>query len=180
MAYRGEHYKGSIVHNFGGFDKPEICANCIRWSKRDGCAVKKRYSPAGRCNVFQFAKYANYRLDGRGGVEYNDEYLAYLEKKRAKKPEVHVSYIEELEELDFDVANDNEADCDEVVADEFEVLEDAGVEYIDKRPVGGALWVVGGRELADLVQGLSDFGLSFHFAKGGGRATGKRPGWWSK
>ena len=180
MAYRGKHYKGSIVHRFGGYDKPEICATCVRWSNNGGCSVERSHSPADRCKLFQFAKYANYRLDGHGGVEYNDEYLAYLERRRAKKPKVSISYIEKSEVPKANAAIEADEEADAVYADEFEVLENAGIEYVDKRPMGGALWVIGGKELENTVQGMSEFGLNFTFKSTGGKATGGRPAWWSK
>ena len=59
-------------------------------------------------------------------------------------------------------------------------LEAAGVEYVDKRDNGGALWVIGGEELGDLLRGLSQYGFGFRYKESGGKATGGKPGWWSK
>lgn len=58
-----------------------------------------------------------------------------------------------------------------------QTLVQAGFEVIDKRPQGGALWVVcdqeRGKSLAALVNGVK-----FIFAPNGGRATRKRPAWY--
>jgi predicted phosphoribosyltransferase len=55
-----------------------------------------------------------------------------------------------------------------------------GVEAIDRRAAGGALWAVGGAELAELMARLGEQGFRFKLAEKGGRATGHRPAWWIK
>lgn len=206
MSYGNRHYRGSIVHSFGGYDKPEICVNCIRWrkkgkngkkSKTGFCSIDRNSSksPTYRCSAFSFAKYANYRLDGHGGVEFNSEYHAYLERKRQEKPEVRISYIDidksasdeersagDKSYLDVEgtAGNDFFEDGLESFEDEFEALEHWEIEYIDKRGNGGALWVIGDMGLKDLLQDFSIFGLRFHFKQGGGKATNGRDAWWSK
>jgi len=47
-------------------------------------------------------------------------------------------------------------------------LRGQGLEIIDNRPSGGALWVVGGLELMQLLKQIGDQGVSFKFAPGGG------------
>lgn len=64
--------------------------------------------------------------------------------------------------------------------DVVELLRLRKLEVIDKRPAGGALWVVGGWELSELLGGLKARGLAFHFAKNGGRASKNRPAWFAK
>jgi hypothetical protein len=54
------------------------------------------------------------------------------------------------------------------------------VEVIDKRRAGGALWVVGGPELAALMDRLAARGFRFSYSKDGGRASKHRPAWWIK
>jgi hypothetical protein len=63
-----------------------------------------------------------------------------------------------------------------------QVCEDHGLEVIDRRDVpGGSLWVVGPREVAQpLFRMFSAEGVSFAFVPGGSRATGRRPGWFTK
>ncbi|ACV21353.1 Uncharacterised protein [Slackia heliotrinireducens] len=172
MAYQHDYYRGSIVHHFGGYNQQEICANCVRWKKKGGCAARTRFaSPIGHCDLFQFKKYANYRLDGHGGVEYTPEYQEYLEKKKEKSkkkaPKVKKSKLPKQKP-----EKKNKGPLD--------VLKAANLEYIDKRDVGGALWVVGGKEIGSELSKLSRYGLSFHYKKGGGKTTGGRSAWWSK
>jgi len=68
-------------------------------------------------------------------------------------------------------------------ADEFDLeacLRERGCEFIDKRSNGGALWVIGGQELAPMMTGLENKGIRFTFAPSGGRATRDRAAWWTK
>ncbi|HEY3110663.1 MAG TPA: DNA topoisomerase, partial [Chloroflexota bacterium] len=64
--------------------------------------------------------------------------------------------------------------------DLLQLLAAEGVEAIDRRAAGGALWVVGGPELGELMAQLAARDVRFKFAQGGGRATSHRPGWWIK
>lgn len=61
-----------------------------------------------------------------------------------------------------------------------QVLQALGLEVIDKRGPGGALWVVGGANLRELMHGLNRLGFAFVFKTEGGRASGRRPAWWTK
>jgi superfamily I DNA/RNA helicase len=58
-------------------------------------------------------------------------------------------------------------------------LASLGLEVVDKRSRGGALWVVGGTELANEMWKLKRAsGAEFAFVAAGGRSTGKRPAWY--
>lgn len=59
-------------------------------------------------------------------------------------------------------------------------LHQQGFTVVDKRPSGGALWVVGGEELKPVMSVLRSKGIDFSFAPKGGRATQHRPGWYTK
>lgn len=60
-------------------------------------------------------------------------------------------------------------------------LKSKGLETVDKRPQGGALWVVGGREeLASLMAELAKKGHRFVFTANGGRASKHRPSWYMR
>lgn len=48
---------------------------------------------------------------------------------------------------------------------------------IDKRPFGGALWVVGGWELKETLGTWNDQGIYFRFAKNGSQSTKRKPAW---
>lgn len=58
------------------------------------------------------------------------------------------------------------------------LLNQRRVDYVDKRPIGGALWILGGSELASLMSDLAKVGYRFTFSPSGGRVTKHRPGWW--
>ena len=55
-----------------------------------------------------------------------------------------------------------------------------GLEYVDKRDSGGALWIIGGRKLAATVLELRDSGFTLTFKDGGGRSSSYRDAWWYK
>jgi hypothetical protein len=60
-----------------------------------------------------------------------------------------------------------------------QALRECGLEVIDKRLMGGALWVVGGPELGEFMRKLNKIGFAFVFKAGGGRASGRRSAWWT-
>lgn len=60
-------------------------------------------------------------------------------------------------------------------------LENKGLEVIDKREQGGALWVIGGKELDPIIKETRKaFGALWTFSQNGGRATGNRTSWFTK
>jgi hypothetical protein len=62
-----------------------------------------------------------------------------------------------------------------------ELLRSRGLEVIDRRKSGGALWVVGGPELTDTMVEINALGIATFVPAASGRsATGNRPGWFTK
>ena len=59
------------------------------------------------------------------------------------------------------------------------LLAEAGVEAIDKRDVGGLLWIIGGRELEPLIARCREIGVAFTFKEGGGKVCRGRDAWWT-
>lgn len=59
-------------------------------------------------------------------------------------------------------------------------IEDAGLEYIDKRDSGGNLWVIGDRKIVMAISELNKQGASFKYRESGGKATKDRSAWWMK
>ncbi|ATB39394.1 hypothetical protein CYFUS_004838 [Cystobacter fuscus] len=57
------------------------------------------------------------------------------------------------------------------------VLSPAGLEVINKVPMGGALWVVGGMDLTPFMKEVRRHGMRAEFREAGGKATGQRPAW---
>ena len=69
---------------------------------------------------------------------------------------------------------------DNQLATLIDELQNAGGKIVDKRENGGALWVIGGKELAAVLKKFKELGVYFMFKAGGGKATGGKDGWWAK
>lgn len=59
------------------------------------------------------------------------------------------------------------------------LLERLGLRVLDKRAVGGALWVIGDRQLQPVMERLEELNVRFAFKPDGGRTTGYRAAWWT-
>ena len=57
-------------------------------------------------------------------------------------------------------------------------LSRAKIGYADKRPSGGCLWAIGGREIRNSISNLANRGADFEFSSHGSKATGNKPAWW--
>ena len=57
-------------------------------------------------------------------------------------------------------------------------VEEAGLEYADKRVSGGNLWVIGDKTIKPLMDELEKRGARFTYKANGGKATGHRPAWY--
>jgi len=64
--------------------------------------------------------------------------------------------------------------------DVLEILKQEGVSYIDKRAAGGALWVIGGHELDEIMAQIKRKGYAFVFSEKGGKVTKGQSAWWYK
>jgi hypothetical protein len=65
-------------------------------------------------------------------------------------------------------------------SDIIQLIERHDLAYVDKRDSGGALWIVGGRELSPTVSEFRNAGFPFTFKVGGGRSSDYRDAWWYK
>lgn len=52
------------------------------------------------------------------------------------------------------------------------------IKCIDNRSKKGALWIIGGLEIKNIVQTFSKYGIDFIYKKDGGKATNKVPSWY--
>jgi hypothetical protein len=59
-------------------------------------------------------------------------------------------------------------------------LDDAGLEYLDKRDGDGYLWVISSASASDVVKRLNGRGADFKLSTHGGKATWHRAAWWLK
>lgn len=58
-----------------------------------------------------------------------------------------------------------------------ELLEQNELDLIDKRPLNGALWILGGWELKEKLDEFKLYGLHFRFAHNGSNSTKRKPAW---
>ena len=59
-------------------------------------------------------------------------------------------------------------------------LKSQNIDYVDKRNNNGSLWLIGGRELKDIVYKIKvHFNIEFRYREGGGRATKGKNAWYS-
>lgn len=56
-------------------------------------------------------------------------------------------------------------------------LSNQGLTVVDKRPNGGALWIVGGWELKEVLFSLKPQGIFFKYAKNGSQSTKRKSAW---
>lgn len=96
-----------------------------------------------------------------------------LKPEHGSDPE---SALDAVRQKETDPTESAQTDGDWLVAE----LESAGLEYADKRPNGGALWIVGGGGLADFISKLESNGALFKFKADGAKALNGKPGWWIK
>jgi len=89
----------------------------------------------------------------------------------------HVAKVPEpqMTQKAFDV-KDNKTEPFDVI----EYLVAQGLEVADKRTNGGALWVVGGTELNNLMNEVHKKGYRFSYTEKGGKATKHRSAWFCK
>ncbi|MGG3840156.1 DUF4145 domain-containing protein [Paenibacillus thiaminolyticus] len=59
-------------------------------------------------------------------------------------------------------------------------LSNQGLTVIDKRPNGGALWIVGGWELKEVLFSLKPQGIFFKYAKNGSQSTKRKSAWFMR
>ncbi len=91
------------------------------------------------------------------------------------------SGIKEVATLGAEVPETTDPMPDVLKRDVLDVIRQSGFEFVDKRPKGGSIWFVAGEEEGkELAEKCRELGVTFSFAPNGGRATKKRPAWYSK
>jgi hypothetical protein len=60
----------------------------------------------------------------------------------------------------------------------LEYLDSKKVRYVDKTNKGGCVWIIGGPELAPVVEECKKHGICFKYSERGGLASGQKPAWW--
>jgi len=62
----------------------------------------------------------------------------------------------------------------------YALLKTQRCEFVDSRPKGGVLWVLGGQELEPTIREARKFGYAFTWTAAGGKKTKGRAAWWCK
>lgn len=78
------------------------------------------------------------------------------------------------------VNDSQESNSTDALYDLLQQLAAANAKVVDKRQNGGALWIIGGKDLSPIMKELKKAGITFIFKVGGGKATGGKDGWWAK
>lgn len=61
-----------------------------------------------------------------------------------------------------------------------QLLTSRGCKFVDSRPKGGVLWIIGGSEHAPTIREARALGYTFTWSAAGGKKTRGRAGWWCK
>ncbi|MDY0287349.1 MAG: DUF6339 family protein [Sphaerochaeta sp.] len=64
--------------------------------------------------------------------------------------------------------------------DVIHLIKSFELKYVDKRNSGGALWVIGGRELTAVMIKLRNSGFRFLLKEGGGKSSDYKDAWWHR
>ncbi len=103
------------------------------------------------------------------------------EEKRAEEPWQKETKEGAAEETNGELtAAAGDAASHDEISELVQQLVAMHAQIVDKRANGGALWLVGGKELESIVTGFGRQGIHFIYKQGGGRATGGNDGWWAK
>lgn len=122
----------------------------------------------------------------RDGVSFeNDEALVLLTllKECFKEgEEIDLSQLGQRHKATFTQTvmpgMENGTEASQNDAELFDILKKNNLEYSDKRPKGGALWIVGDHELDKIMMECLEHGYKFYFSEKGGRVTKGAPGWY--
>ena len=91
----------------------------------------------------------------------------------ASAPSVKEPVIEMPTENNLSIPSSQDTGLTEIAVE----LHQQNFTVIDKRPLSGALWVVGGWELKEALGAWNDQGIYFRFAKNGSQSTKRKPAW---
>ena len=115
-----------------------------------------------------------------------DDYLATDEFAKLKLVSKRKKATDQVNDIELTTVVGNDAELASMKHDEITaydpVIDDIeyyGYEYVDKRAVGGALWVIGGEELEEFAERWRDQLVVFQFANRGDRAINWKQGWWT-
>lgn len=123
----------------------------------------------------------------RNGISFEDEeakaLLAVLKECFKDGEEITIDMFPaayKVDETGQMVFAEENADEGMKIPDEelFKLLKEKDIEHIDKREKGGALWIVGGHELDEIISACEEMGYKFLYSEKGGKATKHQAGWY--
>lgn len=99
-----------------------------------------------------------------------------IESKKENFNEINHNYTHTSEQLTIPFIDEPTTTDTDIL----KLLKSNNIRYVDKRPNGGCLWIIGGQELSSTVKKAKNLGFKFQFKPEGGRAIKNQPGWWTK
>jgi very-short-patch-repair endonuclease len=133
--------------------------------------------------VFLAGDYAKHPVYGIGRVVSNGNKVIEIDFGRQigkKTFDVELAPLERVQRDAQLTPTASQSRPDQHPFDLLAFLRSKGVEIVDKRSVGGALWIVGGSELWPLVKELGQKRIQFNFVLQGTKSTGYRPAWYTQ
>lgn len=128
---------------------------------------------------------AKYRLIitywGNGGSRFIADMDENLYKLEGEKPIINPTLRRYMEKPATSVVVNPEKPISMNTSGLSDFLKSKGLEVIDKRPKGGALWVVGDKSIDPILkESREKFGALWTFCQKGGMATRNRTSWYTK
>ncbi len=114
--------------------------------------------------------------DCKNGISLNEDEARALLVKLGECFQVDVGKLGTAQ-IPMPVVEQTFASAEAHKPDIRSILDEKGIQYIDKREHGGALWIIGGHELDELMAELKNQGFRFFFSEKGGRTTKNQSGW---
>lgn len=170
---RNEHNISSFIYDFNkldyinkNFTKKNVEKNFVTYN----IEMKRRYGIT--YNNLEDEKVDNNKLNKSTDIDLvedneilNERVLDIFTEKKKKEKMVQPKTI---------INNNKSLDEEEL----RQLLLSKGAEIIDNRGKQGALWVVAGSEVKDIMRELCQKGYKFIFKKEGGRASKYKPAWY--
>ncbi len=110
-------------------------------------------------------------------IKDNEIMLSDTSKSNTDRSPTREAYIDVEETISTDTVSERST-YPAVTSNIIELFKQKGVAYIDKRDMGGALWIIGGHLMDDLIAELKKQGYNFVFCEKGGKATHDMPAWY--
>ena len=147
------------------------------WEYKNPNEFQEIYNYVLRTEIFKNFKSNTHKMYITGSIIYS-RFLKKIESYNTSKP----TYVDSENTIELGPSLDNKVSTFRRVqeADITNLLEKLKLKFVDKRDSGGAIWVLGGRELFVVMKKLNSMGIRFIFKEGGGRSSNFKDAWWYK